>query len=185
MSVQETDGLVFLPFSERQRYGDAHPIGIAVGHMDMVGDASGGVVSASLLADAGFLFRLELIQATRNVTTAAPMDLIVSHRWATDRSGLGATAFDMNWILEQRSTATFTFSTFSPSPADLQMIRRFPLGRTDNTTLQFVVSFNVANVDTVIHDFDVVLSYWRAEALFRPGFLASFWESPFVPTPAP
>lgn len=184
MALAPTAGIVLLPFAERQRYGDAHPIGLAVGHIDQTGDASGNPLTASFLADGGFLFRLEMIQATLGSTTPVDMNFILAHRWASDRSGFGDTAFDMNWVLEERVSASGAFGAYSPAPADLQQIRRFPLGRTDNVTAQFIASFNSTNQNGLVYDYDIVMSYWRVEALYRPGFLASFFESPFIPLPA-
>jgi len=180
VAISTTAGLVLLPFTERSNFADPHPIGLAVGHVDVTGDASGGGISASLLADGGFMFRLEMLQSTLNVTSAAAQNIILAHRWASDRSGLGATAFDMNWALDQRIDAVSAFSTYSPFPADLAMIRRFPLGRTDNVQSQFIVSWNSTNQDTLLYDFDAVFTYWRTEALYRPGFLSSFYEAPEV-----
>ncbi len=181
MSVAGTGELVRLAFTDRPRYGDPHPEGIAVGHIDLTGDATGGVVGATFLSDGGFLFRLELMAATSGVNTTSVMDAITSHEWATARSGLGALAFDLNWNLENHQSAFAGFTQFAPTEVDRQMIRRFPIGRTVDVSLQTVIQMNAINTNLLVYDFDIVCTYWRKEALSRPGFLASFWESPLVP----
>jgi len=181
VTVSATDNLVHLPFADRIEYGSPYPEGIAVGHLDAVGDASGGSVVGSMQADGGFLYRLELLNATKSTTTTAIAHYITAHRWATDRSGLGAQAFDLNGIAEQFITSTF--SAYSLRDVDYQQLRRFPMGRTDRVLTQVLTSFTFeGNENTTVYDIDWMFTSWPTTALYRPGFLASFWESPFVPT---
>ena len=183
MAIATTGELLRLPFANRPDFGNPYPEGIAVGHIDITGDASGGGLSASFLSDGGFLFRLELVQATKSGAQETTFDYITAHRWATDRSGFGATAFDLNWIFERSVTGINAFQTYRPFLQDLQMLKRFPMGRTDDAALQFVFLIETSNVDAIVYDFDLVCSYWRKEALYRPGFLQAFWSEPIVPAP--
>jgi len=183
VSIADSGQIIHLPFTDRPQYADPHPEGIAVGHIDSTGDASGGTLTQTFLADGGFLYRLELLQATRDSDTSSEMNYITSHQWATDRSGLGVGAFNLNWVMENHRDAQGAFVQWAPRLVDLTMIRRVPLGRTDDVLQQILLSAAASNQDTSIYDLDVVLTYWRKESLSRPGFLASFWESPFVPSP--
>ena len=181
MAVATTGGIVHLPFTERPDYGSPFPEGIAVGHIDATGDASGGGVSGAFIAETGFLYRLELANSTRGSENADAVSHLSSHRWATDRSGLGNLAFDLNW--GTRQVISDGFALYVPEVQDLQMLRRFPIGRTDvNPAGQTIWAvFFETNFDTILYDMDVVFSYWRTEAMYRPGFLAQFWETPFTP----
>ncbi len=189
MAIALTTGVVHLPFGERPQYGSPYPEGLAVAHRAITGDASGNPLTLSILADAGFLYRLELLQVARGAAAIIQTHLITSHRWASDRSGLGDSAFDLNWQmvgLAATTFATYTLITGSAArgPSPLTEIRRFPMGRTDNVPLQqlMLITFDI-NVDTITHEFAVVLTYWRKEALALPGFLSSFFEAPVIPTP--
>lgn len=182
MSIAATGEIIHLPFGERPAYGSPYPEGIAVGHIDQVGDASGNPITATFLADGGFLYRLELTQATRGGVDTTDWDYITSHRWATDKSGLGATAFDLNWVAAQQSQGLSSFTSHTPRVQDLAAIRRFPMGRTDKVALQTLLSWTAENTDTILYDFDVVLTYWRKESLSMPGFLSAFYEAPAAPT---
>ncbi len=183
MAIAATGGLVHLPFADRQIFGSPYPQGIAVGHIDITGDVSGGGISATFLADTGFLYRLEVFQSTRGNESADKASYASAHRWATDRSGRGLAAFDLNWVCDQ--TIGDSFSVYKPFPVDLEMLRRFPMGRTANDPDGQIIwsVFYETNTDAIIFDVDLVLTYWRQEAMFRPGFLASFWEAPIVPPP--
>jgi len=181
MTVAGTGTLVHLPFPDRPEYGSPYPEGIAVGHIDITGDASGGAITSALSAEGRFLYRLELLNATKGTAIANIANYITAHRWATERSGLGAQAFDLNWIPSKVDGAAF--SVYRPESQDLEMIRRFPIGRTDRVDLQVITSFFwQTNEDLILYDVDWVFTYWPSTALYRPGFLASFWESPFIPT---
>lgn len=180
MAIVTNTGVIHLPFGERPQYGSPYPEGIAVAHADVTGDASGGAVTVAILADGGFLYRLELMNATRSDVANVTLDVISSHRWATDKSGLGATAFDLNWLATRQAVGTFVVYTLRGEDRD--RIRRFPLGRTDKVALQTIwaVTFQT-NVNTIEYDVDLVLTYWPKESLAMPGFLSSFYEAPAVP----
>jgi len=178
MSIVTNGGLVHLPFTSRVDYSTPYPEGLAVAHIDVVGDASTGTITVSVLADGLFLYRLEAVNSTRAGNSTAAQSLITSHRMLSDRSGLGASAFDLNWHLQRVTTS---FSVFSPSERDLPMIKRLPIGRTDKVAQQSILVWtDDGNVNTINYDFDAVFSYWPVQALTRPGFLQAFWEAPVV-----
>lgn len=181
MAVNNNTSVVLLPFSVRPGFGSPYPLGVAVGHIDVTGDLSGGAAGGTLLAPGGFLYRLELLNSTMGFSgSAVDMSFITSHRWATDRSGRGIAAFDLNWHAETENKSGFLVAT--PRPSDYQMIRRFPMGRTDNVAAQVLSAITwITNIDTALYDFDWVFTYWRKEATYLPGFMAAFLEAPFVP----
>jgi len=182
VAIGVSSGLIHLPFGERPGYGSPYPEGIAVGHIDQEGDATGNPITATFLDDGHFMHRLELAQYTEGQEAGTRGSMITAHRWASDRSGLGATAFDLNWLMEVISGSTANpFTQNNLEPSALAMVRRFPIGRTDNVDLQILISIIASNQNTIAFDFNVVTTYWRQEALYRPGFLQSFWEAPFVP----
>jgi len=186
VSIGISGGLIHLPFGERPGYGSPYPEGIAVGHIDQTGDATGNPITATFLDDGHFLHRLELAQYTEGQLAGTRGSLITAHRWASDRSGLGATAFDLNWLFDNiNGSAANPFTQNNLTPATLDMVRRFPVGRTDDVLLQILFSFIASNQDAIAFDFNIVTTYWRQEAMYRPGFLASFWEAPFVPPASP
>ncbi len=177
MAIAVNTGVVRLPFADRPAFGSPYPEGIAVAGTTLTGDASGGDVTLVVLSDGGFLYRVEKVGLTKGDALATTLALLSSHRWASDRSGLGPTTFDLNWITTQVLAATF--SVFSLAATDFQQIRRFPIGRTDAVALQTIFQFgHSTNVNTRSYQFDLVMSYWRTESMYRPGFLQSFWESP-------
>ena len=182
MAIAGSSGILRMQFGERPGFGNPQPEGIAVAHGEITGDASGGGVSFTFLSDGGFLYRLEVCQSTRGSTTNSLMSIIASSRWATERSGLGAGAFDLNWILLRTGGTGFAMHRIRTD--DLIQIRRFPLGRTDQVSLQVMFTFlDSINTNNEDYEFDLVFSYWRTEAMYRPGFLQAFWEAPLVLPP--
>jgi len=181
MSVSTTGTLVHLPFADRAAYGSPYPEGLAVEQMTVTGDATGGIVTTALQADGGFLYRLEMLSATKGSLVSNEASYILAHRMLTDRSGGALGSFNRNWVPDRRPGTSF--STYNPAPSDLAMLRRLPAGRTDRVSLQVLANFNwLTNEDTIVYDVAWIFTYWPVESLYRPGFLASFWESPFVPT---
>lgn len=182
MSVDLSTGVTHLASADRPRYGQPYPEGLAVGHLSVTGDASGGQVSATFLTDGGFLYRAEVITQTRGDTLTSTPNIVTSHEWATARAPVDAIAFNLNWILLQTQTSAFGGATLAVR--DWVQLRRFPMGRTDQVTLQVLINM-IDNVNTnlVVYEFDCIFSYWRTEALARPGFLQAFWEAPVVPGP--
>jgi len=189
MAIAPTTGLVLLPFGERPQYGSPYPEGMAVAHINATGDATGGDALFLINADPGLIFRLELAQLVRGTGTIVVAHALTSHRWATDKSGLGTSSFDLNWNLNAIAIGTFSLYVMSAGgasgPLDMvQLIKRFPMGSLQNSrTAQSLMVFTLVagNVDTITHELSVVCTYWRKESLYQPGFLASYHESPAVP----
>lgn len=160
-----------------------------MGASQQADDASGGAHTFTFLADAGFLYRLELCNLTRGETTVRNVHAITSHAWAADKSGLGSGAFDLNYRMAGAPVGG-TFSVYSLMnvisssgvPA-VPEIRRFPMGRLDKVLLQVLMSVTIpTNTTGITNELSIVWTYWRKEATYRPGFLSSFFESPVVPT---
>jgi len=186
MAISTTGELVHLAFAERPAYASPYPEGLAVGHVDVVGDASSGAVTVSFLAEGGFLYRLEWVQFTAGESTQRNGSFISSHRMLTDRSGLGATAFDLNHVATVRSEPLLFVIYDMSTPGTLQAIKRLPIGRTEKTASGEIVWTSIldTNTDTIVYDFDIFLAYWPIQALKLPGFLQAFWEAPIVAAPA-
>lgn len=183
MSLTPNTELQHLPFAARVEYGSPYPEGMAVGHIDVTGDASGGNITASFTAENQFLYRLELVNATKDDEVVNDVAMASVHEWATAQSGFGVSAFSLNWHLDQIPRSGF--SVYTLRVGDLPSIRRFPLGSITPGAGQFVTVFTVeTNTLADIWDFDVALSYWPKTSLFLPGFLSSFWEAPEVAPPA-
>ncbi|KKK83232.1 hypothetical protein LCGC14_2795450 [marine sediment metagenome] len=185
MALATTLGMVHLPFGERPQYGSPYPEGMAVAHSDVADDASGGDHTFTILADGGFLYRLELVNLVRGSGTIANLHIITSHRWASDKSGLGNSAFDLNWDLIGASVLP-GFSVYGFNPLNnlggVSMLRRFPMGRTEGVALQQVINLTViSQVNTITNEMSFVFTYWRKESLYQPGFLSSFFEAPASP----
>jgi len=192
VALTPTSAIVRLPFGERPEYGAPYPEGIAVGHINQTGDASGGTILETFISDGGFLYRLEGFQMVTGENVARTCELITAHRWATDKSGLGTSAFDLNWACGLDLGGTFTIYTISGrgdatttdrkhGTNDYQMIRRLPIGRLDDVSLQTVFTATINNIDTITSESAVWFTYWSKQAVYLPGFLSSFYEAPAVP----
>jgi len=183
VAITSAIALVHLPFVERERYGDPYPAGLAVGHVDVTGDASGGNITANFTSQAGFLYRLELLHALVFQNSSTAMQYITSHIWLTEASGQGAAAFDLRWFtaVSNRTTPPITLTVHTPQGPDRDMLVRLPLGHINGGAAQTIVNIQVDNQNTIVHDFNVLMSYWRKEALHRPGFWTAFWAAPVAP----
>lgn len=183
-----------LPFGERPIYGSPEPEGIAVGFIDQDGDATGGDITFTYLADGGFLYRFEGLQVARGVAVGLTGSFLTSHRWATDKSGLGTSSFDLNHMLTYGLATGFAVytpgnqrgsggSSGGATPVPYMQLRRLPMGRTEDVALQVLLTITGAawNVDTITHEAAIWLTYWRKESLYKPGFLQSFYEAPAIP----
>lgn len=188
MAIDLSQPVVHLPFGDRAQYGSPYPEGIAVGHRTITGDATGGQIDLEFTAEAGFIYRLELVQLDRQASGTIVAKFTTSHRWAGDKSGLGTNPFLLQWptrALADSARRQYTlWNVAGGGSSPMAEIRRFPLGRLDKQpTGQILVEWNLdTNTDGVIHRFNVVFTYWRKEALSLPGFLSSFYEAPVVPS---
>lgn len=183
MALTPSTTLVHLPFAAREAYGAPYPEGIAVGHIDQTGDATGGAITASFLAQDQFLYRLELLNVSSSDATVNDVSFLSVHAWATEASGFSAGAFSLNW--KTRQDLLGGFSIFTPVIDTLEAVRRFPMGSVTPAAGQFVIVITTENnINNIVWDYDVVCSYWPKTALYRPGFLSSYWEAPEVAPPA-
>ena len=183
MALSPTTELIRLPFNDRPAIGAPYPDGLAVGHIAVTGDATGGVVLALFESPGGFLYRLELLQTGRGDNGVGTQFMTDSHNWIEAAAGIGAGVFNFPHLLD-RSGSILGTNVFTLNAVDLAMIRRFVMGdlrQRSNFTL-FTIT-DTGNLDTRTYTFDVVFTYWRREALLAPGFLSSFYESPVVPAP--
>lgn len=192
MSIASTLGIVHLPFGERPQYGSVYPEGLGVAHDDSPDDATGGVHSFTVLANPGFIYRLELFNYVRGEETVRVTTVISSHRWAADKSGLGNNSFDITWVAAGFSAGSGSgFSGYglrnsaAANAHDVtDQIKRFPLGRLSGAPgvaqSIFFVSM-LTNTDTISNDLALVFTYWDKQALFLPGFLSAFFEAPAAP----
>ena len=196
MTLASTSGVVHLPFGERPQYGSPFPEGLAVAANFDTDDASAGIHTFSILAPRGFLYRLELLNLTRGAILIEVCHFITRHDWATAKGSAIAGAFNLNWGLGQSLFNTEGgggFTIYTPMGGIAQTsahdivprIRRFPMGsfRGDPGVDQQLLFVTIEdNVDTVTNELAIVMTYWRKEATYFPGFLSSFFESPFVPS---
>ncbi len=194
MAIAVVSGVVHLQTGERLGYGSPYPEGIAVGHINQTGDATGGDITFAFNADGGFIYRFEGLQVARGAATNHQGDVLTSHIWAEQKSGLGTSAFQLNWILTYGRASFDVFMLGMPrgsgsttpgegSMALLQQLRRLPMGRLEKVASQVLLQINGSgwNDDTITHEASVWFTYWRKEAFALPGFLSSFYEAPEVP----
>lgn len=187
MAIGITPELVHLPFGERPQYGQPYPEGMAMGFAAPTGDATGGDIVVSFIADPGKLYRLELVNMTRGSGTTIDVHMITTHEWARARSGAIAGAWDLNWELTQAAIGTFSVYVPSGGPSGqvnvMELIRRVPMGRTSGApgVAQQLLAMTMTNVNNITHEVNVACTYWDKSALYLPGFLSAFFEAPAVP----
>jgi len=189
VAIAVTGEIVHLELGRRFAYGSPYPLGFAVGHINQTGDASGGDLTFTFNADGGFLYRFEGFQLTVGQgVLIGDTHAITNHAWATEKSGLGTSAFSLNHIMQGTGMSTFAVYTIV-GPGDgesggydaSRMLRRLPMGSTRNVSLQVIFQASIDNTNTVTHEASLWLSYWRKEALYLPGFMSAFMEAPEVP----
>ncbi len=179
MAINADEVVKLIPFSDRPVFGSPYPEGMAVAHVDITGDASGGSVVFQVQTPAPSLYRLEMLSVTRSDQISEVMEYTTHHTWAEQAAGFIAGAYTLNWISQLNINLTFT--QYSPRDVDLAMIRRFPIGSTRLTpSISALLTFFAINTNLVNYDFDAIFTYWPIEALYIPGFLSSFYESPIV-----
>jgi len=180
MAIIASETITRFPFAQLPEYAGPNPEGMAVCHIDVTGDATGGAISGGIVSTGSFLYRLELFQITRGDSFVDDVDVVSIHQWATEKSRFPDQSFSLNWHLLQR--IALGFGLFTLPLVDYQMIRRFPLGATREIGALNVLFYqNLDNIDTILYDIDAVFTYWRKEALLLPGFLQAYYETPFIP----
>jgi len=182
VAVSGSIELRHVEFGLRRRYGDAHALGLALGHVEITGNGSGGNVTHIFTAPTGFLYRLEALNAIRADVITDTANVIFTHVMLEANAGLGSADLNLSYPLERAPTGTAGGHTIRT--ADRQSERRIPIGQTERGPVTTVcqVTFNT-NTNTVVYLATVVLAYWRQEAMFRPGFLSAFWETPILDLP--
>ncbi len=191
MALATTLGVTHVDLGERPQYGQPYPDGIAVASSQAVDDASGGTHTFSILADPGFLYRLELVNWTRGEETLRVVHAITVHRWIAAKTPDILASFDLNWFLHGATGSSFSQYTIGASPQagasdNMAQLRRFPMGAAlgggaPGVAVQLMLLTVSLNVDTITNEISVVWTYWRKEALYLPGFLSAFYEAPTVP----
>ncbi len=187
MAITEILEVVHMPTGDRPQYGSPYPEGIAVAHRSSVGDATAGLFSFNIFADPGFLYRLEFVSLQRGSSVVVKPFCTVSYDSFQERSGEPAGAWDVSFQMEGDNVVavgiafvTYILGTTFEGANPLPMMKRLWMGRTDKTVHQ-MMQIGLDNVDLITLDVNVAWTYWRKEALFKPGFLSSFHEAPAVP----
>lgn len=186
MAIASTGLIRRLPFGSRERFGTPYPEGIAAGHVQLTGDATGDPITVAWVAEAGYIFRLELVHSQRSDIVGTAQVLLTAHSWIADKGeGFGAGTFDLSWYLTDSAVAANGFTQYRMRTDDMIQVRRMPIGAPTTVAAPFLAQHTVTdNINTTVYNFNIIFTYWNAEALYRPGFLQSFWEAPVVPTPA-
>lgn len=188
MSVVDTTEVIHVSFDERFKFGSPYPSGVALAWLVIAGDATGGIINATVNAPSGFLYRMEEVYVGHATASPGVLDRGASvefaHGWAQEKSGLTPNAFNHVHQLEKAGPGSTTELSYAPQSGDYQGMHRFPIGRTDLSLLgpQVIAELKVhVNVDLSSNVFSLLLTYWRLEATYRAGFLSSFYEAPIVP----
>lgn len=180
-------GLDHIALGERPQYGMPYPEGIATAFASSADDASGGAHTFSLIADPGFIYRLELFNWTRGEATIRTTHAITVHSTLGAKTPDGPSAYNLNWFTLGTAGDGFTVYTFGgPGGTDIEQIGRLPMGAAlgggaPGVAVQLMLLTNATNTDTITNELVIAFTYWRKEALYLPGFLSSFFESPAVP----
>lgn len=169
-------------------YAEGDPHGFAYSHVEVTGDASGGFITVALNASPGFVYRLEFAQVVIGDELGANLFLQLQHRYLGDaipianNSGRTIAAFRV-----QAATPTgFRVFGLDDRITPVEVLRRLPLGDLRNRTITtLVASWTIEiNTNTVVYEMKLLLTFWRKDAMTRPGFWAAFNESPAPRFPA-
>ncbi len=191
MAIARQTALIHLRTGDRPQYGSPYPDGLAVAHIDAVGDATGGLVTFAFFADGGFLYRLESMSWRTGSFSGQIGFITTSHNWLQQKSGAPIGSWDLSYPVVGFGIVItgVAFSTYHPilgGPTGdavdaMEVIRRTPIGRIDRSLSQQVVNAGMTNVNLLTYDINLVFTYWRKEAIYLPGFLSSFYNAPAVP----
>lgn len=183
MAISNVQSVTHLSFGERPEYGQPYPDGIAVARQDVVGDVSGGAITFNVNAPPGFLYRYEMIRGNITVDVAEDWELTVIHAWATDRTDLGAGAFN-TFHKMFRSNQPSGIVELEPDIGGgrYEVLHRFLIGSVAAGVDQLIAQIRVpTNTNLRVYNLISVFTYWRKSALYLPGFLSSFYEAPAIP----
>jgi len=186
VSVSDTVALTQVSLGERPRYGSPYPDGIAYGRAAVVGDASGGTVTLQFTAEGQFLYRLENLIGTKDDQLSASPELLLQSAWLSDRSpDLALGEMNLLYVMEGKGFGNGG-AGFVPALDAQAMFRRTPLGRFIPTGAALLIqTIDSLNTDLAEYQLWAVLSYWRKEATYLPGFWSVFLQSPEVPPIVP
>ena len=182
MAVTVVSAVVRMPFSQREGYGGPYPDGLAFGFVPLEGDLSGGTVTAFLTSPAGFLYRVEEVQAERSDTGVgnSTNTLLLTATWLEATSGDPPPASDFVYGLI--NAAILGGEVYRD--AIQSGMRRVPVGVLSGVgEINMVRYSDAVNTDGVTYGLRMLFSYWRKESLYLPGFLSSFYATPVVPEP--
>lgn len=185
MTVTVNPDIEHLSYVVDPSYADVEPEGIAFGFSEATGDASGGDIVMGVRAPSGFLYRLEQLQITQNTLDVAFNDVSVRFEWMENATSFasGAALFQSGDLVVSVGTR-LSDKVFHLPPGDMVELRRTPLGTTRGGFATLVVATNDNNVLNTIYRTRTVYSFWRQDALQRPGFYTAFLgQSPVASRP--
>lgn len=190
MALATTVAVTHIPFGERPQYGQPYPEGIAVA-VDDTADASGGDHTWTILADPGFLYRMELFNFTRGESGNRVIHVITAHRFFAEKDPGVNTSFDLNWFTSRRANTAFSVydlagggDTGPVTKPPIEMISRLPMSGplgAPGVATQLMHITLIGQSNLITNEIAVTWTYWRKQALYRPGFLSAFYEAPAVP----
>lgn len=180
MSIANAVGVVLIPRPQVRSYADVEPEGLAYLHHPITGDATGGVITLAVNTDPGFVFRVEAAQLIYGANADVAIYCQFNHQWLADASGFAGNANRTLMMLGPASSLPAGFRQFDPTPDIYMMVRRIPLGNLTNTHIAVNLAnwTNETNTNGVVSEFKLVFSYWRKDAMTRPGFWEAFMEAP-------
>jgi len=179
VAIVASGGLVHLPFNQPTQFASTFPEGIAVGRVALTGDASGGIATTNITADGHFLYRLENFQVSVLETISDEIRTIIEFRWAADASGLGPSFSNFSyWLIRNNRAGTVADTIYELDIGRREMIKRLPIGRLDDVQDQTIWTIQAVNSNGRVWTTRASFAYWPQSAMYRPGFLSSFWEAP-------
>lgn len=186
LTVTATVEITRLPFAKREGFGGPYPDGLAVAFATITGDGSMGVAEALFTTPAGFFYRLEIAQATRSDVPASIEALLRCRAdWLSQASPFQSGSLSFDQAMNGTSILSGSFTLFETT-RDANYLRRIPfgfLGGVAPTATGVVVEMQIPNDNLIVYNFRTILTYWRRESFYLPGFLSSFFEAPVVPEP--
>jgi len=186
VTVTTSPGVEHLSYVVDPSYADVEPEGIAFGFAEVLGDVSGGEVVMNIVAPSGFLYRLEQLQLSMSVVdVTAIYDVGVRFEWMGDATTPASGAeFFQSADLASEGNTRLDDSFFHLTQNEMSQLRRTPLGTTRGGFATLVVATNNDNTNTRIYRLRTVFSFWRQDALQRPGFYTAFLgQSPVASRP--
>jgi len=186
VTVTTSPGIEHLSYVVDPSYADVEPEGIAFGFAEALGDLSGGDIVMNIIAPSGILYRLEQLQLQMSVVDAtAIFDVGVRFEWLGDATTPASGAeFFQSGDLGAENFTRLDDSIYHLPPDQMLQLRRTPLGTTRGGFATLVVGTNNNNTNNRIYRLRTIYSFWRQDALQRPGFYTAFLgQSPVASRP--